>query len=283
MSAFFNGRSSRFPSILQQFRRHATGGCLAGALIVASSAQAQYATSVVSYEPGSGTNASFRDPARAVGEPSRFTPGNFGGAVTPFASAFLGSQLVQVGRGGSLVVSFATPITNDAANPFGVDLIVFGNAFISDASFPNGISSGVIAAEGGDIDVSADGVTWFRVATNSADGVFPTLGYSDLTGPFSTSAGAVATDFRRPVDPAFALSAGLTFAQIVAGYNGSGGGFGVDIASSGLASVSFVRVSVAPDAQFVPEIDGFAVVPSPGAGVMLALAGLGCPRRRRAC
>ncbi|MBX9735954.1 MAG: hypothetical protein K2X32_03430 [Phycisphaerales bacterium] len=250
-------------------------------LLTAASASAQYATGVVSYDAGTGTSASFRDASRALGEPSRFTPGSFGGAVTPFASAFLSSQLVQVGRGGSLVVSFDTPITNDASNPFGVDLIVFGNAFITDANFPSGVSSGVVASEGGDIDVSADGVTWFRVATNAADGVFPTLGYSDLTDPFATAPGAVASDFRRPVDPSFSLGAGVTFAQIVAGYNGSGGGYGVDIASSGLASVSFVRISVASNAQFVPEIDGFAVVPSPGAGALLVIATAWRARRRR--
>ncbi len=281
MSEFFLRVSGRVGGVRQRFLSRVPCWCVASVLVSAGAANAQFASSVVSYDPGSGTSASFRDPTRALGEPSRFTAGAFGGAVTPFASAFLSSQLVQVGRGGSLVVSFSTPITNDAANPFGIDLIVFGNAFLSDASYPNGISSGVLAGEGGDVDVSADGMTWFRVATNSADSGFPTLGYSDLTDPFSTTAGGVATDFRRAVDPAFSLAAGLTFAQIVAGYNGSGGGLGVDIASSGLSSVSFVRISVSASAQFVPEIDGFSVVPTAGTGAIVILAGIACPRRRR--
>jgi MYXO-CTERM domain-containing protein len=251
------------------------------ASVFSTAALGQYATNVVSYTPGTGTNPAYLDPTRSLGEPSRFTPGSFPGAVTPFQSAFLGSQLTQVGRGGSLVVSFDTPITNSASNPFGIDFLVFGNAFLPDANYPSGITSGTIAAEGGDIDVSADGTTWFRVATNAADGLYPTLGYSDLTNPYSTVAGLVNSNFQQPVNPAFTIGAGLTFADIVAGYNGSGGGFGVDIASSGLSVVNFVRISVASNAQFVPEIDGFAVVPAPGAAALLGLGGLLAVRRRR--
>ncbi len=251
------------------------------ALPGACPAYAGFATSVVSYAPGTGTSAAYNDPTRALGEPSRLIPGEFGGAVTPFQAPYQGSQLVQVGRGGSLVVRFSTPITNNPANPFGIDLLVFGNAFLPDASYPDGISSGQIAAEGGDIDVSPDGISWFRVASNAADGLYPTLGYSDLTDAYSVTPGSVLSDFARPVDPSFAISAGLTFAQIVAGYSGSGGGFGVDIGASPYPSISFVRISVDAGATFVPEIDGFSVVPAPSAGGLFALGLLTIARRRR--
>lgn len=247
--------------------------------IASTAALGQYATSVVSYSPGTGTNASYRDPSRVLGEPSRFTSGGAGSAVTPFQPAFRPTQLTQVGLGGSLVVGFGTPITNAASNPFGIDFIVFGNAFFVAAS--GGTTTGGVAAEGGDIDVSADGVSWFRVASNAADGLYPTLGYSDLTNPTATTPGNRPSNFQLPVDPAFSVRPGMSFAEIVAGYNGSGGGFGVDIAATGLSSVSFVRISVEANAQFVPEIDGFAVVPSPGAALLLGLAPLLAARRRR--
>lgn len=253
---------------------------VSAAAVLAACAHARHATSWVSYTPGLGVAAGYTDPDRALGEPSRFTPGPFGGAVTPFASAFDSTQLVQVGRGGSLVVAFDQPITNDAANPFGIDFIVFGNAFLLDAAYPSGIAQGGISAEGGDIDVSADGVHWVRVASNAADGLFPTLGYADLTDPYSPTPGSVLTDFTRPVDPALTITPGMTFAQIVAAYNGSGGGFGVDIAASGLPAVNFVRITVAEDAAMIPEIDGFAVVPAPGALIVLGLAAAGRGRRR---
>lgn len=255
-----------------------------GSAVVAtttSSVMAQYATQVVSYTPGAGTSSAYRDPSRALGEPSRFNPGNSPGAVTPFQSAFQSTQLVQVGRGGSLVVAFGQPITDDPSNPFGLDFIVFGNSFFVQTAGAPGTTNGAISAEGGDIDVSADGVTWFRVATNAADGLFPTLGYSDLTNPYSSTPGQVLSNFQQPVDPSFVVGPGTTFAQIVAGYNGSGGGLGVDIASSGLTSVNYVRISVDAAAASVPEIDGFAIVPAPGAAATLVVLGIAAARRRR--
>jgi hypothetical protein len=179
------------------------------------------------------------------------------------------------------VVEFGRPILDDPANPFGVDFIVFGNAFLADASFPNGVASGAIAAEGGDIDVSVDGVTWVRVASNAADGLYPTLGYSDLTDPYSTTPGSAPSNFQRPVNPALSITPGTTFAQLVSAYDGSGGGFGVDLAGSGLASIRFVRISVDANATAVPEIDGFAIVPAPGAVALLALGAPLALRRRR--
>lgn len=251
------------------------------ALVLSAHASADYATQVVSYTAGSGVSAAFTDPTRALGEISRFTGGSFPGAITPFSPAYRSDQLVQVGRGGSLVVSFDRAITNDSSHLFGIDFIVFGNAFLHDASYPNGVANGTIAHEGGDIDVSADGLTWVRVATNAADGLFPTLGYSDLTNAYQTTAGAVLSDFHKPVDPNFQITAGMTFADIVAGYNGSGGGFGVDISATGLTEVRYVRISVAENAAFVPEIDGISVVPAPAAASLLALGLAASGRRRR--
>lgn len=249
--------------------------------VLAPLAHAQYATAVHHYDPGSALGLGYDNPASALGEPSRFIPGDFGGAVSPFNAPYLPSQLVQVGRGGSLVVTFDQPITNDPSHPFGIDLIVFGNSFLPDANWPLGIVGGSLAADGGDIDVSDDGVHWHRVAANAADGRFPTLGYADLADPYSPVPGLVPTDFTRPVNPAFDFTPGMTFAQILAAYNGSGGGCGIDIASSGLDVVRFVRVSVAPDAAAIPEIDGFAVVPAPGAAACILLAPAALARRRR--
>lgn len=262
------------------FASRARAAAISALAAGAGPALAQHASGVVAYSPGAGTLAAYQNPANALGEPSRFTPGAFPGAVTPFQSAFLGSQLVQVGRGGELVVALDRPIRNDPSNPFGIDLLVFGNAFVPDAQYPAGVAGGPVTSDGGDIDVSADGVTWFRVATGAADGLFPTLGYSDLADPYSVAPGSNPTDFQQPVDPSFTIQPGTTFAQIVAGYAGSGGGFGVDIASTGLPEARFVRISVDASAGLIPEIDGFAVVPAP-AGLALAPAALIALRRRR--
>ncbi len=209
--------------------------------------------------------------------------GVFPGAVTPFNPPFLGSEIVSIGAGGSLTVRFNEPVTHDAANPFGIDLLVFGNAGYADTNFPVGVAGPLFGAGNGTVEVSADGTHWVT-ATAQADSAFPTLGYSDLTDPYSPTAGAVLSDFTRPVNPAF-NPAGLSFSQIVAGYAGSGGGTGIDLGTLGLAEISFVRISNPLGASSTVDIDGFsdvAPVPGPGSVVSLAAAGLFVVRRRRA-
>src|SRR5262245_44936227 len=101
---------------------------LVSALFVPSLASAQFADAVVSYTSGTGFQPGYNTPTSALGEPSRITPGTFGGPVDPFNSAYLSSQLVSLGIGGSLTVQFNSPILNNPANPFGLDFNIFGNA-----------------------------------------------------------------------------------------------------------------------------------------------------------
>ncbi len=265
--------------------------CAVAALSVAASqagAATPWADQVVSYTPGSGisndfvTGTPFNDPSTALGEPTRETsPHNFGGSVTPLQSPFRSNELVSIGKGGELVVKFDEPIANDPLNPYGIDLLVFGNAFFvgsffnPDFSFnPAGTASDV-AAEGGVVAVSANGVNYVDVS-GIADGLFPTNAYVDVTDPFAAVAGSVPAKFTRPVDPAFNPN-GKTYAQILAGYGTSGGGLGIDIGAVGLSSISYVRITNPVDAALIPEIDGFADVtpaPEPSSLLMLALGAL---------
>ncbi|MFN0133330.1 MAG: hypothetical protein ACKVW3_12490 [Phycisphaerales bacterium] len=242
-----------------------------------------YGSSVVAYAPGVGATSGYTNPASALGEPSRFIadPG-FPGAVTPFNAPYLTDQVVSIGVDGSLTLAFDQPVTDDPNNPFGIDMLVFGNSFFFDPILFEPIAR-AISADGGTVEVSADGQTWFLVPGVAADGLFPTLGYQDVTDPFSSPPGNVLTDFTRPVDPAFAwLNADL--ATLVAGYNGSGGGAGIDLASVGLASVSFVRLSLPVGASGNIEIDAVSdvtAVPSPATLAAFVPFGLVAFRRRR--
>lgn len=236
---------------------------LASVLVVPSSF-AQFADAVVGYVPGAGVSASYTNPASALGEPSRVTPGVFGGPVDPFDSAYLGSQLVSVGAGGSLTLQFNAPIANDPAHPFGLDFIIFCNAgfTITNGNYSGGgITDGsMYGANGGStrVSVSADGVKFYTLnpaLAPTVDNLFPT----DGTGNFSL-----------PVNPALTAThfAGLGLEGIVARYAGSGGGAGYDLAWAqdtngqpvALSSVSFVRVDVLSGKS---EIDGMAAV-APG-------------------
>jgi len=229
------------------------------ALANPAGAESPFASEVVAYQPGAGAAAGFTNPAVSLGAPERFT-GEFiiPGAVTPFQPAFRPDEIVSIGLGGSLVVRFDHDVDDHPRNPFGIDLIVFGNAFFTDAG---GGSVAGLASEGGAISVSADGVRWVRVPGVEADGLFPTLGYLDA-GPFATQPGLVESDFLRPVDPSIAPGdlVGLDHAALVELYDGSGGGTGIDIGALGLASVRFVRIDGPSAAGMSPEIDAFADV-----------------------
>ncbi|MBL9031588.1 MAG: hypothetical protein JNM80_07755 [Phycisphaerae bacterium] len=248
-------------------------------------AAAPYGAAVVAYTPGAGATPGYTNPASALGEPSRFIADpNFPGAVTPFNAPYLPEQVVSIGAGGSLTLAFEQPVLDDPMNPFGIDLLVFGNSFFFDPITFEPIAR-AISADGGTVEVSADGQTWFLVPGAQADGLFPTLGYVDVTDPYSSPAGVVPTDFTRPVDPGFAWL-GADLATLVAGYNGSGGGAGIDLASVGLASASFVRLSLAAGGGGAGNIEIDAVsdvspVPAPGVAAVGVLA-LASRRRRRA-
>lgn len=247
-------------------------------LSISSTANAQtqdpWADRVVSYDPGTGANPDFTDPTTALGEPTRITDPGFTdpGPVTPFFAAAQGDQVVTLGEGGSIVLAFDEAVTNDPKNAFGIDLLVFGNAFLFDLDFPNGVA-GPPFAEGGIIEISDDGVNFVEVPGLQADGsLFPTLA-------FNTDGSA--TDFTQPVDPAFDPT-GLGIADITAGYNGSGGGVGIDIGALGFRSISFVRITNPIGSGATPEIDAVAdVVPAPGSVAVLAMAALAASRRRR--
>jgi hypothetical protein len=264
---------------------------IAGALVVLASTSVALATdpwadAVVDYVPGIGPAAGRTNPATALGEPTRFSgvASGFPGAVTPFSPAFEANEIVSIGAGGSLTLSFNEPITDDPNNPFGIDLLVFGNSFLyDDVNFTD--LALVLSADGGVIEVSADGVDWRTVPNVQADGLFPTLGYVDTSAYFGAPAGNIPTDFTLPVDPSL-NPIGLNFQQILAAYNGSGGGAGVDLASVGLSSASFVRLSLPAGASGNIEIDAVSdvrAIPAPGAVVAFAaLAAITARRRRNA-
>jgi len=258
-----------------------------------------WADNVVQYISGTGigndfvTGDPYSDASTSLGEPTRFTSdaANYGGAVTPLQSAFRANEVVSIGNGGSLTVSFDEPVTDDPQNPFGIDLLVFGNSFLfgddifnPDWSFnPAGTFTGV-ASEGGVVELSDDGINFVLVTGLEGDGLYPINAYDDIVDPFATVAGSVPSDFTKPVDPALDI-VGKTFAEVVTAYNGSGGGAGIDIGAWGLSQVTHVRVSNAIGAGFIPEIDGFAdvsAVPEPSTGLLGALlASLGMMFRRR--
>lgn len=208
---------------------------------------------------GSGFGGDFRSPGAVLGEPTRFTDPNgpFGGAVTPFNAPFGGNEIFMLNDGESVTVAFPVQVfDNPSSEHFGADFLIFGNAFYH-MDFNTGKATGGVFSEPGQIEVSQDGVNFFAITTSFADTAFPTNGFQNPTGPFDLPpANPIFTDFGLPVDLDF-NETGLTLAQIVAAYNGSGGGTPVDISSTGLEWIKFVRVHGAADGV---ELDAFSVV-----------------------
>lgn len=232
-----------------------------------------WADSVFSFNPGSTPAFGYPDPNTTLGAPERFTGTGFGfpSVVSAFSPAFDADELFSIGEGGHLTVRFDEPIMDNPSNPFGVDLIVFGNGGLIDVQWPNGVAGNPVSMFGLDemyISVSADGTAFIPLPGVFMEGLFPAQAYAD-TGPYDTTPGTVLTNFQRPVDPSLTVGdlSGLTLAQIVALYNGSGGGTPVDIAGSGLPWIQYVRIDVPDDGdiftQLNVEIEAFATVPEP--------------------
>jgi hypothetical protein len=259
-------------------------------LSVGIASGSQFASHVETYVPGDGVIAS--DPLVALGEPARLSPDPTWGTtvVSMVNPPYLGSQIVQLGVGGSLTVRFDQPIANSPSHSYGSDLIVFSNSFFVPANYtdwPMSNPAFLFTSGTGKLEVSANGQDYFEIPGAMASRLFPTLGYSD-SGPVDGVPGLVPTDFHKPVNPALTLSAfdGLTFAQAVVLYEGSGGGMPVDIAGAvdglgypaGLSSISYVRVTNVGTSTL--SIDAFSVVPEPITALLLPLAVAAAALRR---
>src|SRR4051812_20234012 len=213
---------------------------IASALFTPVFVQAQFATGVQSYNPGSDVTPGYTYSSVALGAPSTFMGYQ---DADPFNPPYMTNHIVGVGAGGSLTLRFDTSIQNNPANPYGLDFIIFGHAGFNenftdftatDGSFFTGGTANVR------VSVSMDGSTFYRLNPAFApmvDGLFPT----DANGnPF------------QPVNPSLTAGAfaGQNLNGIRALYNGSAGGAGFDLSwaldgndqSVFLSSIGYVRL-----------------------------------------
>lgn len=246
---------------------------LCGAAFVSTVAKADsFADFVVSYNPGTGAAAGFTNTTAVLGAPTA--------SATITAPPFSKIQILSLGFGGSVVVGFNSPISNSAANPFGLDFTIFNNSFFT---LSGSTISGDFTHPGLTVYVSQDDTNFYLLSSstnNGADGLYPTAGTGN---PFL------------PVNPALGLSAfiGGTTSNALALYNGSAGGSSYDISSAidtngspvSLDWISYVEV-INTSTNSVGEIDAFAaVVPEPSSLmlVVIAMSALLLGKSRKAC
>lgn len=232
-----------------------------------------FATEVVDYTPGANANASYDDPTTALGEPTRITgSGEWLGDVSPFNPAYMTDQIVSIGASGSLDLKMGVRAhDNPLDNDWGIDLLIFTNSFY--VMQGDGTVGGLFGITP-KVQVSQNGADWFEADVVST---FPTMGFSDTV---ESGGGTDPTDFTWPVDPSFS-PVGKTLAELQEGYDGSGGGVGVDIASTGLEWVEYIRIYQDAADESALAVDAVSVVPEPTTIAMLLMAGTGLSLRKR--
>ena len=230
-----------------------------------------YADEVIAYQPGIGfaidfsTGQGLTNTTRALGEPARITTGDFGGPIDPFSPPFSGEELLSIGEGGFIVLAFDPPIFNHPSNPFGLDLILYGNTGFS---ITNGNFSGGGITDGSTFGHN-EGTTRIGVSNNNQD--YHWLDHDQAR----TADHLYPTDgegrFGHPVDPGIqpVQFAGNDLGQIRDQYSGSAGGTGYDLDWATdeegnpveLDSIRYLRIEVLKGKT---EIDGVcAVLPAP--------------------
>jgi hypothetical protein len=247
-----------------------------GLLVLCALAQpvfaASFATEVVRYTAGTNVPTGYDDPLNSLGLPARSTgSGPFDGDVTPFNAPYTSDQVVSIGAGGELVLRFDHQVADDPTNLYGIDLLIYGNAFLG-ISFETFLADGTVFGEPARVSVSQDGTTWIDAPSLFADAMFPTLAYQDPTGPFSFG-GTIPTSFTRPVDPSLDASdfAGLDTAQIAALYGGGAGGLGIDLGALGVPWIEYVRIWQPSGDAWASDIDAVVDVPEPVAATLFGV------------
>lgn len=188
----------------------------------------RFVTGVVSFTPG---------PCAGYGE--KAMPGVVEGPPIGGGTTHGSTDVVSLGSGGSIVVSFAPNAIVDGPGP---DFIVFENPF-----WIGGNASDVYA-EPGEVSVSDDGTTWHAFPCS------PTLDPSAASGtgvapPYGSCAGVnvVYSNPQNGISPFDASKAG---------------GDAFDLAMLGVTHARYVRIvdktaEACPDAGTVPNANGF--------------------------
>lgn len=251
-----------------------------------------YATEIVRAAGAFGP-APYHDPNSVLGAPATSFRNLFGGTarvklveaaynVAPTNTGLLTTNLIlTLAAGDEVIVRFDQPVQDDPTHPYGVDLLVFGNSFFTPNQFVNdntdlnnclltggifgeplkvSVSPGFTGQPGEDVNDPATW-PWYRYDTGPyADTAFPTHAYK--WNRATTNWSDEAMDFTKPVNPAMrtAIGAGVSAADAVDLYNGSGGGTGFDLRESGFAAIQYVKVQGIDPVYTDGEVDAFAAV-----------------------
>jgi len=273
--------------------------------------ESSFATEVVGYSTDLNGSGLYNDPSAVLGKPTTWFYDPFHGGFPPspqnehaklVESAYnVGPApentklLTSINNGSFITVKFDHRVENDSNNPFGIDLLVFGNQrynIVGGDYVDNDTNMNTLILTGGSvyeravISVSQDGITWYTYDSGpyAEDHMFPTQAYQwDADSATWTDE---EMDWTKPVDPSLAstlFDGGISAAAAIAMYDGSAGGTGFDLAESGYDWIQYVKVAGLGE-NYGADIDGFADVapiPEPATISMLVLGAVAMLRRRR--
>jgi hypothetical protein len=231
----------------------------------------------------------YNNPLAVLGRPTLnfFDPYPEDGDVTdrvsiiddPFNVTPSGSDVItEVSIGGQITVKLGRKVYDDPNNPYGIDLIVYGNSFFSASDTSGSVSdlTDLNAATLGSginghaavVSVSQDGTNWYDYATTSV--LFPDNAYRwDDTNDSWTDEEMNPT---KPLNPYISTNnfGGQTVASALDQFIGAAGGSGYALKASGLPWIQYVRITPGPGTYTV--IDAVAAVNPAVVGARLSIA-----------
>ncbi|MFZ1074697.1 MAG: hypothetical protein WAO21_14825 [Verrucomicrobiia bacterium] len=233
-----------------------------------------FAVQIVSTNGVSSTSP-YNDPTAVLNRPTLKFVDQFGTGTTnrvkiiepPYWTAPDGSPVItKILNGGQVTVKMGRKIYDDPNNPYGVDLIVYGNSFFQASGISGFISDGTDldsamlgSSPGGHpttVSVSQDGTNWF--AFNNTPVIFPDNAYRwDETNDTWTDEEMNTTKPLNPSVPGMNFS-GQSVASGLDQFIGAVGGTGYNLKASGFPWIQYVRVQPGPGTYTI--IDAIAAV-----------------------
>ncbi|MGO8676048.1 MAG: hypothetical protein ACLQVX_09275 [Limisphaerales bacterium] len=171
--------------------------------------------------------------------------------------------ITEISTGGQITVKMGRRVYDDPNNPYGVDLIIYGNSFfvgpgtVGDGTDLDGYDLGsAIYGHPTTVSVSQDGTNWYAYGTAST--LFPQNAYRwDESNHSWTDEELSPT---KPLNPSvYAMTVnGQPTALELDQFTGSAGGSGYDLKASGFPWIQYVRLE--PGAGTYTVIDAIAAV-----------------------
>ncbi len=255
-------------------RRHAARLIFAAAAFVGLSASStfagtsgDFASKVIGFYQGTGTEAGFGNASAALGAPDPVTGVGtiYPNVVDPFSPAYSKNQIVQIGRLGQLTLQLAKPIV--VANTPQVGIV--SNVGLIDANYPGGIATSPATIFGGgsaDVRVS-DGKTWVDLGNITFN--LPATAWSKLANAYEAAPtkADVPANFAKPFTGTLASFKGENFARILNTLNGSVGGTWLNVYKTHLKTVDYIQIRNPGGTTNRLAIDSvMAVTATPSAG-----------------